>query len=113
MKCRGSIYGLHNKYTNFCVHICHTCLSWNLIAGYSKIFALCQSAFYGVGAYCTAILMTNAKWEFIPTLILGMVLASIIALLIALPSLRVHSDYFVVTSLASSMSFIILLTMSK
>lgn len=75
-------------------------LSWNLIAGYSKIFALCQSAFCGTGAYCTAILMTNLKWEFIPSLILGMCLAAVIALLIALPSLRVHSDYFVVTSIA-------------
>jgi len=75
-------------------------LSWNLIAGYCKIFALCQSAFYGAGAYCTAILMTSLGWEFIPTLILGMVAAAVVALFIALPSLRVHSDYFVVTSLA-------------
>jgi len=70
------------------------------MAGYSKLFALCQSAFFGVGAYCTAILMTNLGWNFVPSLIAAMGITALVALLIALPSLRVHSDYFLVISLA-------------
>jgi len=75
-------------------------ISWNIIAGYSKLFALCQSAFYGIGAYSTGVLMTKWGWAFFPSLLAGMLIAAIVALLIALPSLRVHSDYFVVISLA-------------
>ncbi len=70
------------------------------MAGYSKLFALCQSAFFGVGAYCAAVLMTTLGWNFVPSMITGMGLTALVALLIALPSLRVHWDYFLVISLA-------------
>jgi branched-chain amino acid transport system permease protein len=75
-------------------------ITWNLLAGYGKIIALCHSVFFGVGAYATAIIMIDLGWNFFPAMAVGMIMAAVVALLIALPSLRVHSDYFAVISLA-------------
>jgi branched-chain amino acid transport system permease protein len=73
-------------------------LSLNLLIGYSGILSMAHAAVFGVGAYVTAILMERFGWSFIPALLVAMVAAGLISIAVALPSLRVSGDFFVVAS---------------
>jgi branched-chain amino acid transport system permease protein len=67
--------------------------------GYTGLFSLCHAAFYGIGAYTTAILMTKLNFNFFLTIPIGVVVAFLLSLLVAYPSLRLKGDYFVLTAL--------------
>ncbi len=73
-------------------------ISLNLLIGYTGILSMAHAAVFGVGAYTTAILMQRYDWSFIPALFLSMLFAGLISVAVALPSLRVSGDFFVVTS---------------
>jgi len=73
-------------------------LSLNLIAGYAGLLSIAHAAFYGIGAYCAALLALNVHWPFWVTIPLGMLAAALVGIVVAWPGLRVHDDYFVVAS---------------
>ena len=74
--------------------------SFNLLIGFAGLFALSQAAFYGLGAYVTAILLVDLGLPFpLPLIASGLVGAGIGAL-VALPALRIAGDYLVVVTLA-------------
>lgn len=62
--------------------------SLNLIIGYTGQFALSHAAFYGVGAYASALLVTRAHLSFWASLPVATVVVALVALLIGYPSLR-------------------------
>lgn len=74
-------------------------LSLNLVAGYTGLLSLCHAAFYGIGAYATTLLMMKAGWGFFPSLIFAILLTATLSLIIAVPSLRLKGDYFVLATL--------------
>lgn len=74
-------------------------LSLNLVAGYTGLLSLCHAAFYGIGAYATTLLMMKAGWGFFPSLIVAILLTAALSLIIAVPSLRLKGDYFVLATL--------------
>jgi branched-chain amino acid transport system permease protein len=78
-------------------------LSLNLLVGYTGLLALCQAAFYGIGAYASVLLMTSAGMSFPLAVLLAMVTTAIISLAISVPSLRLKGDYFVLASLGFQM----------
>ena len=71
----------------------------NLIMGYCGQFMLAQAAFYGVGAYTSAILSTKLGIPFWICLPAALVLTCIAGLLTSLPCLRVKSHYLAIVSL--------------
>ena len=87
--------------------------SWNLVAGYGGQISLGSHAFFGLGAYTTAILWSgNYLWGslydshpniyyFDPvTMLLGGIVAAIAAVIIGLPLLsKLHGDYFALGTL--------------
>ncbi len=73
--------------------------SLNLVTGYSGLLSLCHAAFYGIGAYVTTLLMMRAGFGFLPAMALGAALTALISLAIAIPSLRLRGDYFVLATL--------------
>ncbi len=83
--------------------------SFNLLVGYAGLFSLAHASFFGIGAYVTALLTApgSAVVETPVNLWLAMVLAVIFAaltgLVIAVPALRVSSDYLVVLSFGFQM----------
>jgi branched-chain amino acid transport system permease protein len=84
-------------------------LSLNLLVGYTGLLALCQAAFYGIGAYASVLFMTSAGMSFPLAVLLAMVTTAIISLAISVPSLRLKGDYFVLASLGFQMiSFAVL-----
>jgi len=75
-------------------------ISLNLISGYAGLVSLCQAAFYGVGAYTTALLALNLHTPFLLNLLASVILAGTAGLVVALPSLRIRDDYFVMATFA-------------
>jgi branched-chain amino acid transport system permease protein len=73
---------------------------WNLVAGYTGQVSLGQNAFFGLGAFTTALLwffnVTHTGYWFDPVLmILSLIAPAILAVLIGLPLLsRLRGDYF-------------------
>src|SRR5918999_2583774 len=65
--------------------------SWNLVVGYTGIFSFAHQAFFGVGAYGSALLVLNAQISPWLGLLCGGVIATGLALFIGLPVLRIRS----------------------
>jgi branched-chain amino acid transport system permease protein len=74
-------------------------LSLNLVVGYAGILSLCHAAFYGLGAYAATLLMINADWNFFAALPVAVLFTGLLSLIIAIPSLRLRGDYFVLATL--------------
>jgi ABC-type branched-subunit amino acid transport system permease subunit/ABC-type branched-subunit amino acid transport system ATPase component len=74
--------------------------SFNLLIGFAGLFALSQAAFYGLGAYTTAILLVGAELPFPVPLLASAAMGAGIGALLALPALRIAGDYLVVVTLA-------------
>jgi len=78
-------------------------LGLNLIYGYTGQFSLGHAAFYGIGAYASALVTRSLGGGGPLTMLLGLVagavLAGVIAFLIGLPILRLKSDYLGIATL--------------
>ena len=73
--------------------------SLNLVNGYTGLFSLGHAAFYGVGAYTSAILVTRtgcSVWVGMPAAALA---AAAVAWLIAKPTLKLKGVYLTLTTL--------------
>ena len=75
--------------------------SWNLICGYAGIFTFGHQAFFGIGAYISALLsmkMNLSPWLGLPA---GGIAAAFVGFLIGLPCLRLRAaPYIAITTLA-------------
>lgn len=75
-------------------------MSLNLLAGYTGLISLAHAAFYGIGAYTTALLALKFGFPFWVNIPAGILVSGIVAFLIAWPALRTYDDYFVITTFA-------------
>lgn len=77
--------------------------SWNLICGYTGIFTFGHQAFFGIGAYVSALLSMKLGLSPWLGLLIGGVAAGLIGLFIGLPCLRLRiAPYIAITTLAFS-----------
>lgn len=74
--------------------------SLNLVLGYGGLLHLHHGVFYGVGAYTVAIVMTKTSWPFAVAVMLGPLVAALIALLIGWFCVRLRGLYFGMLTLA-------------
>ena len=81
--------------------------AWNVAGGYAGQISLGHSAFFGLGAYATAILTT--RWSVSPWLglLVGAVVAMVIGLVIGYLSNRLRGPYFVLATIAFSQVLLI------
>jgi len=72
--------------------------SLDLLAGHTGILSLAHAAFYGLGAYTSAILAVTWGMHFLVGFLAGILVAAFFSLLISFPSLRLRDDYFVIAT---------------
>lgn len=91
---------------SYIVHIVINCfiyitlsLSLNLILGWSGQFSLGHVAFYGMGAYITALLMLKVGMNFWLSTIISAVGVGIISWILCWPTLKLRGDYLAVVTL--------------
>lgn len=76
-------------------------LSLNLLLGYGGLLQVAHAAYFGVGAYATALVALKAGLAFLPAILCGGLAAALLSLLVSLPAWRFKGDYFVMISLAA------------
>ena len=74
-------------------------LGLNLLIGAAGQISLGHAAFYGMGAYLSAIASTSWHWPLIAALGFALVLVGLTSLLLALPTLRLEGHYLVMATL--------------
>ena len=74
-------------------------LGLNLILGFTGQFTMGHAAFMSIGAYGSAIMTKNFNMPFPIALIVGVILAAILAALIGYPILRLKGDYLAICTL--------------
>jgi branched-chain amino acid transport system permease protein len=74
-------------------------LSLNIISGYAGQPSLGQAAFFGIGAYASAMLTAKAGVNFWLALPLAMVAAGALGALVGIISLRIKGDFLAVTTI--------------
>jgi len=78
-------------------------VSLDLLAGQTGLLALSHAAFYGLGAYTSALLAIHAGAPFLLAMSAGMLVAAFVSLLVSIPSLRLHGDYFAIATFGFQM----------
>ena len=80
-------------------------ITWDVLAGYTGYLNFGHGAFFGIGAYTTAILMTRAHWFFFPSAFVGGMMAGVVALIAGFPTLRLYGAYFAIATWALGRAF--------
>jgi branched-chain amino acid transport system permease protein len=81
-------------------------LSWNLLSGYTGLISFGHAAFFGIGAYTTAlgqIYFDLSPWLLIPV---AAMLGGLAGLLVGFPTFRLQGHYFALAMLAYPLAFL-------
>jgi len=74
--------------------------SLNLLMGFTGLISIAHAAFFGIGAYASAILTVRHGVSFWLALPLAMTVTALIALAIGLPSFRTRGIYYIIVTVA-------------
>lgn len=75
--------------------------AWNIVGGYAGYISFGHSAFFGIGAYTTAILMqAGIGATFFVTLVPAIILSIAVAVAIGGPTMRLRGAYFAIATWA-------------
>jgi len=74
-------------------------VSWNLVGGFAGQVSFGFAAFFGTGAYVTAILWSRYGWDPLVTLPAAGLAAMVVALLVGLPCFRLAGPYFSIATI--------------
>jgi len=85
-------------------------LGLNLLTGYNGQISVGHGAFFGVGAYTTAILVADHGWPHLATVAAAAALTFVLGLLVGLPALRIQGLYLALVTLALAASFPLIVT---
>jgi branched-chain amino acid transport system permease protein len=80
-------------------------MSLNLVFGFAGQISIGHSAFFGIGAYTTAILVKDHGWSPGWTFYVAAAIAFVIGCVVALPALRIRGVYLVLVTLAVAVLF--------
>ncbi|OHE77156.1 MAG: branched-chain amino acid ABC transporter permease [Verrucomicrobia bacterium GWF2_62_7] len=64
---------------------------------------MAHAAFYGLGAYTSALMAAHWSGGFLVGVLAGMLIAAAVSFIVSLPSLRLHDDYFVIATFGFQM----------
>ena len=73
--------------------------SWNLISGFTGYVSFGHVAFWGVGSYTAAIVITRLAWHWVPASLLAGAVAVLLAVIIGYPCLKLSGPYFAIAML--------------
>jgi len=91
-------------YTNYQIALVATyavaILGLNLVSGYAGQISLGQSAFFGLGGYCSAIATVKAGWPLPASFLLACALPAAVGLVVAIPAVRLRGHGLAIFTLA-------------
>lgn len=78
-------------------------LSLNLLLGYAGLASMAHAAFFGVGAYATALTARDLGLPFPLTMAAAIIVTTLLAGVVTFPALRVRGEYLILLTLAFQM----------
>ena len=78
-------------------------ISLDLLAGHAGLLSIAPAAFYGLGAYTSALFATRLGAPFVIGVLAGTAVAVLVSFVVSLPSLRLKDDYFVIATFGFQM----------
>lgn len=88
-------------------------LGINMAIGWSGLLSLGHIAFTGLGAYTTAILINENRWDFWMTLPVVFIVCFFFGALVGLPALKIRGLYLALVTIALAYTFPILLKIDQ
>jgi branched-chain amino acid transport system permease protein len=79
----------------------------NIITGWCGMLTLGHAAFFGVGAYTSALLALDHGWPFLACFAAAGAMAGLAGFLLAIPCLRVRSDFLSLITIAFAQMFFV------
>jgi branched-chain amino acid transport system permease protein len=80
-------------------------LSLNLLLGFTGQISIGHSAFFGIGAYVTAIFVHRWGWSPFATMPMAFAISFLVGVLVSLPALRIRGVYLALVTLALGLVF--------
>ena len=100
---------------DYAIHILNTAavfvmlaLALDLLVGLAGMMSLASGVFFGIGAYASALLV-KAGWPAPGGMLVGMAVATVTSLFIALPAIRIRGVYLLIVTIAVQVIFTIVL----
>lgn len=82
----------------------------NIIQGYTGYVSIAQAAFFGIGAYASALMSIRLDWSIWLTMPLAVVITGIAGVLIGYPALRTQGHYFAIVTMSFCMIIWVVMT---
>jgi len=79
---------------------CLMTIGLSLLMGYAGQISIGHAAFYGIGAYTSAILTVQYGLNPWPCMVIGIVVTAVVAILVGAPSLKLRGHYLAMATLA-------------
>ncbi len=79
-------------------------LGLNIVTGYSGQISLAQGAFFGIGAYTTAVLITQHGWHYLEAIPASAALTFVFGVLFGIPALRIRGLNLAIVTVALAVS---------
>ncbi len=77
----------------------------NLVTGYTGMLSIGHSAFFGIGAYTTGILVSEQNWNPLWTFAISFLICFVFGLIVGLPALRIRGINLALVTLALAVAF--------
>jgi branched-chain amino acid transport system permease protein len=94
-----------NRVLSQAIYLAIAAMGLNLLTGFNGQVSIGHGAFYGVGAFTSAILMIDHGWTYEPTILVAALLSGVFGLLVGLPALRVRGLYLALVTLGLAVLF--------
>lgn len=75
-------------------------ISLDLVVGHTGVLTVCHAAFFGLGAYCEALMTLHLDTPFILNIGSAMTVAGVVACAVAVPSFRLRGESFIIATFA-------------
>ena len=85
-------------------------ISLNLLAGYAGQISLAHAAFFGCGAYASALITVRDSSQFMLGVLIGILACVLISFVVSFVAFRLRDDYFAIVTLALGLVFFGLLS---
>lgn len=94
-----------NKLFSQALYLAVAAMGLNLLTGFNGQVSIGHGAFFGVGAFTTAILMVDYGWTFEATVPIAAVLTAAVGVAVGFPALRIQGLYLALVTLGLSVLF--------
>ena len=94
-----------NRVLSQAIYLAIAAMGLNLLTGFNGQVSIGHGAFFGMGAFTSAILIIDHGWTYEPTILVSAVLTGLVGLLVGLPALRVRGLYLALVTLGLAVLF--------